>query len=85
VHGVTVDLAKAAAAKLNLPLQLIQYRAEDEGPIVLAAEKDAWDISFGTTDQGLSQWVTQRDTRVRQKVCLNRVDFCLLRRHYEMV
>jgi polar amino acid transport system substrate-binding protein len=44
VHGVTVELAKAAAAKLNLPLQIVQYR--DEGQIALAAEKDAWDISF---------------------------------------
>jgi polar amino acid transport system substrate-binding protein len=44
VHGVTVELAKAAAARLNVPLQLIQYETFRE--ILAAATKDAWDISF---------------------------------------
>jgi polar amino acid transport system substrate-binding protein len=44
VHGVTVELAKAAAARMNVPLQLIQYQTFRE--IRAAAAKDAWDISF---------------------------------------
>jgi polar amino acid transport system substrate-binding protein len=44
VHGVTVELAKAASARLNSPLQLIQYQTFRE--IRAAAAKDAWDISF---------------------------------------
>jgi polar amino acid transport system substrate-binding protein len=44
VHGVPVELAKAAAARLNVPLQLIQYQYFRE--ILAAAAKDAWDISF---------------------------------------
>src|SRR5262245_26292764 len=44
LHGVTVELAKAAAARLGVPLQLIQYQTFRE--IGAAASKDAWDISF---------------------------------------
>lgn len=44
VRGVTVEMGKAAAAKLGVPLQLVEYA--NAGEIVAAASKDAWDISF---------------------------------------
>jgi len=43
-RGVTVELAKAAADRLHLPLQLVEYLSSDE--IAAAGAKDAWDISF---------------------------------------
>ena len=43
-RGVTVELAKAGAAKLGVPLQLVEYPNSAE--ITAAASKDAWDISF---------------------------------------
>jgi polar amino acid transport system substrate-binding protein len=43
-RGVTVDLAKAAAAQLGVPLQLVEYR--NAGEITAAASRDAWDITF---------------------------------------
>jgi polar amino acid transport system substrate-binding protein len=43
-RGVTVELGKAAAAKLGVPLQLVEY--PNSGEITAAASKDAWDISF---------------------------------------
>jgi polar amino acid transport system substrate-binding protein len=43
-RGVTVELAKAAADRLRLPLQLVEYLSSDE--IAAAGAKDAWDISF---------------------------------------
>ena len=43
-RGVTVELAKAAADKLHVPLQLVEYLSSDE--IAAAGSKDAWDISF---------------------------------------
>jgi polar amino acid transport system substrate-binding protein len=43
-RGVTVDLGRAAAAKLGVPLQLVEYR--NAGEITAAAAKDAWDIGF---------------------------------------
>src|ERR1700744_1608353 len=44
LRGVTVELARAAADKLGLPLHLIEY--PNSGEIAAAAGKDAWDISF---------------------------------------
>src|SRR5262249_25857218 len=41
-RGVTVELAKAAAAELHVPLQLVEY--QNSGGIATAAGKDAWDI-----------------------------------------
>lgn len=43
-RGVTVELGKAAADRLGLPLQLVEYRSSDE--IAAAGHTDAWDISF---------------------------------------
>src|ERR1700744_5106817 len=43
-RGVTVELAKAAAEKLHVPLQLVEYLSSDD--IAAAGAKNAWDISF---------------------------------------
>jgi polar amino acid transport system substrate-binding protein len=43
-RGVTVELGKAAAAKLGVPLQLVEY--PNSAAITAAASKDGWDISF---------------------------------------
>ncbi len=43
-RGVTVELAKAAAAKLGVPLRLVEY--PNSAAITAAASKDAWDLSF---------------------------------------
>jgi polar amino acid transport system substrate-binding protein len=47
-HGVTVELAKAAAEKLGVPLQLVEY--PNSGEIAAVSGKDAWDISFMPAD-----------------------------------
>jgi polar amino acid transport system substrate-binding protein len=47
-RGVTVELGKAAAAKLGVPLQLVEY--PNSGEITAAASKGAWDISFMPQD-----------------------------------
>jgi polar amino acid transport system substrate-binding protein len=47
-RGVTVELAKAAAEKLRVPLQLVEY--PNSGEIAAASSKDAWDISFMPAD-----------------------------------
>ena len=47
-RGVTVELAKAAAEKLQVPLQLVEY--PNSGEIAAASGKDAWDISFMPAD-----------------------------------
>src|SRR3954454_4482865 len=49
-RGVTVELAKAAAGKLGVPLQLIEY--SNSGEIAAASNKDAWDSSFMPADAG---------------------------------
>src|SRR5258706_13315601 len=43
-RGVTVELAKAAAAKLHVPVRLVEY--QNSGEIAAAAGKDAWGIPF---------------------------------------
>lgn len=47
-RGVTVELAKAAAEKLHVPLQLIEY--PNSGEIAAAGSKEAWDMSFMPAD-----------------------------------
>jgi polar amino acid transport system substrate-binding protein len=47
-RGVTVELAKAAAERLGVPLQLVEY--PNSGEIAAASGKDAWDISFMPAD-----------------------------------
>jgi polar amino acid transport system substrate-binding protein len=54
-RGVTVELAKAAAAKLDVPLQLVEYR--NSGEITAAASSNAWDISFMPQDAEREKFV----------------------------
>src|SRR5271167_4576252 len=56
-RGVTVELAKAAAEKLHVPLQLVEY--ENSGEIAAAASKDGWDISFMPADAEREKFVDQ--------------------------
>ena len=56
-RGVTVELAKAAAAKLRVPLKLVEY--QNSGEIANAAAKDAWDISFMPADAEREKFVDQ--------------------------
>jgi len=48
LRGVTVELAKAAADNLGVPLQLVEF--PNSGEIAAAGSKDAWDISFMPAD-----------------------------------
>jgi polar amino acid transport system substrate-binding protein len=54
-RGVTVELGRAAATKLGVPLQLIEY--PNSGEITAAASKDAWDISFMPQDAEREKFV----------------------------
>jgi polar amino acid transport system substrate-binding protein len=54
-RGVTVELGKAAAAKLNVPLQLVEYR--NSGEITAAASSNAWDVSFMPQDAEREKFV----------------------------
>jgi polar amino acid transport system substrate-binding protein len=56
-RGVTVELAKAAAAMLHVPLQLIEY--QNSGEIAAAAAQNAWDISFMPADAEREKFVDQ--------------------------
>ena len=56
-RGVTVELAKAAADRLHVPLQLVEYPSSDE--IAAAGSKDAWDISFMPAETRREQFVDQ--------------------------
>jgi polar amino acid transport system substrate-binding protein len=56
-RGVTVDLAKAAAEKLHVPLRLVEY--PNSGEIAAASDKDAWDISFMPADAEREKFVDQ--------------------------
>jgi polar amino acid transport system substrate-binding protein len=56
-RGVTVELAKAAAAKLRLPLKVVVY--QNSGEIAAAAAQDAWDISFMPADAEREKFVDQ--------------------------
>jgi polar amino acid transport system substrate-binding protein len=53
--GVTVELAKAAADRLHVPLQLVEYLSSDD--IASAGAKDAWDISFMPFEARRQQFV----------------------------
>jgi polar amino acid transport system substrate-binding protein len=53
--GVTVELGKAAAARLGAPLQLVEYQTSAE--ITAAASKDAWDLSFMPYDAERDKFV----------------------------
>jgi polar amino acid transport system substrate-binding protein len=56
-RGVTVELAKAAANRLRVPLELVEYPSSDE--IAAAGSKDAWDISFMPAEARREQFVDQ--------------------------
>jgi polar amino acid transport system substrate-binding protein len=56
-RGVTVELAKAAAAKLKVPLQIVEY--QNSGEIAAAALKNGWDISFMPADAEREKFVDQ--------------------------
>jgi polar amino acid transport system substrate-binding protein len=56
-RGVTVELAKAAAERLHVPLQLVEY--QNSGEIAAAASKDGWDISFMPADAEREKFVDQ--------------------------
>lgn len=47
-RGVTVDLAKALAQKLDAPLQLVVY--PNSGEVVAAGPKGEWDVAFMPED-----------------------------------
>jgi polar amino acid transport system substrate-binding protein len=56
-RGVTVELAKAAAQKLHVPLALVAYK--NSGEIAAAASKDGWDITFMPADAEREKYVDQ--------------------------
>jgi len=56
-RGVTVELAKAAADRLHVPLQLVEYQSSDE--IAAASAKDVWDLSFMPADVKREAFVDQ--------------------------
>jgi polar amino acid transport system substrate-binding protein len=56
-RGVTVELAKAAAEKLHVPLKLVAYK--NSGEIAAAASKSEWDISFMPADAEREKFVDQ--------------------------
>jgi polar amino acid transport system substrate-binding protein len=54
-RGVTVELAKAAAQRLHVPLKLVEYK--NSGEIAAAASKDGWDITFMPADAEREKFV----------------------------
>jgi polar amino acid transport system substrate-binding protein len=56
-RGVTVELAKAAADRLHVPLQLVEYASSDD--IAAAGSKDTWDMSFMPAEARRAQFVDQ--------------------------
>ena len=57
LRGVTVELGKAAAERLGVPLQLVEY--PNSGEIAAAADKNAWDISFMPASPERGRFVDQ--------------------------
>lgn len=54
-RGVTVDLGVAAAARLGVPVKIVEY--SNSGEITAAASKDAWDVSFMPQDAEREKYV----------------------------
>src|SRR4051794_12531065 len=69
-RGVTVELAKAAAGKLGVPLQLVEY--SNSGEIAAASNKDAWDSSFMPADAERERFVDQGPAYARRDSRLGR-------------
>jgi polar amino acid transport system substrate-binding protein len=57
LHGVTVELAKRAAVRLHVPLQLVTYN--NSGEIAAAGAASAWDISFMPADSERAKLIDQ--------------------------
>jgi polar amino acid transport system substrate-binding protein len=57
LHGVTVELAKLAAARLQVSLQLLPYH--NSGEIAAAGAANAWDISFMPADSERAKVIDQ--------------------------
>src|SRR3954470_23654869 len=57
LHGVTVDLAKLAAARLRIPLELVPFA--NSGEIARAAGTGTWDLSFMPADVERAKLVDQ--------------------------
>jgi polar amino acid transport system substrate-binding protein len=55
--GVTVELAKAAAEKLQVALELVEFQSSDD--IAAAGSRGVWDISFMPADRNREQFVDQ--------------------------
>ena len=55
--GVTVELAKAAAEKLQVALELVEFQSSDE--IAAAGSRGVWDVSFMPADRNREQFVDQ--------------------------
>jgi polar amino acid transport system substrate-binding protein len=53
--GVTVTLGEAAAAKLGVPVKIVEY--SNSGEITAAASKDGWDVSFMPQDAEREKYV----------------------------
>src|SRR4029077_5792613 len=56
-RGVTVELGKAAAQRLHVPLALVAYK--NSGEIAAASSKDGWDITFMPADAEREKYVDQ--------------------------
>jgi polar amino acid transport system substrate-binding protein len=54
-RGVTVSLARALAAQLNLPLRLVQY--PNSGEITERADRNEWDVTFMPADAERAKFV----------------------------
>jgi len=54
-RGVTVELGKAAAARLDVPVRIVEY--PNSGEITNAAASDAWDISFMPQDPAREKFI----------------------------
>ena len=64
-RGVTVELAKAAADRLHVPLQLVEYSSSDD--IAAAGSTDTWDMSFMPAEARREQFVDQGPAYVARK------------------
>jgi polar amino acid transport system substrate-binding protein len=57
LSGVSVDLARALASRVGLPLRLVTYRSA--GEVVDAAALDAWDVAFVALDPKRAETLAQ--------------------------
>src|SRR4051812_34509126 len=62
-RGVTVELGKAAAAKLGAPVKIVEYQTSAQ--ITMAASKGEWDLSFMPYDAERDKYVDVGPSYVR--------------------